>query len=71
MIKKIIAFVGEKKKSFLIADAACSALAVAFLVNPGAFFGPWLGIPGLVGAVLITAAVVASMIVKVEDEKKV
>lgn len=70
-MKKILSLVVEYKKSLLVADAACSALAGAFFVKPGAFFGPWVGIPALVGAILITAAVVASMIMRVEDEKKV
>lgn len=68
MFKTIITFIQVKRKSFLIADAACSAAALVYFVQPGsALIGPVIGISGLVGAILVSAAVVASLIVKVES----
>jgi hypothetical protein len=67
MVKTILAFVTAKRKSFVIADAICSAVALVYFVQPGgAFIGPAFGIPGLIGALLISGAVLASIFVKSE-----
>jgi hypothetical protein len=67
MIKTIIAFIQARRKSFLIADAVCSAAALVYFVQPGnAFIGPVIGIGGLVGAILVSAALLASIFIKAE-----
>ena len=67
MLKTILTFIVAKRKSFLIADAACSAAALVYFVQPVEFLGAWIGIPGLVGAILISGLVIASMVVKVVE----